>query len=666
MATVYLYESYNDTYVPSNTVSALSTQTWLAFWNTKLNAGAKLESTVGNGTVRSSFLAPDYSSLTVTTSGGTVIYKNLKVFADKSFTMTGYTVTSSDGASSWEVIGNLTVSPTYVVSGTMTSAKYSSSINTASPETWMFQGSVTQNGTQVQGSVDKYIHTYKYLGYLGTDNYSLSSAFAGVDYVNGGVILSPSTLVTGYNANEVDANGRIVYQVRVDGMPTVTANTVNLWGLILAGDDTLILSGGGNQIAYSGQGGNDTFIGDAGNNYFNEQVDSSGGTRGVGNDAIDGGAGYDYVLYGSNKSIGVYGFFGFDSLTNSITLADYSAANNSGVDRLTNIEEIQFSDKNLTWSEITSLISSAAKLGSAFGVMRYGGAVAETIGCTDKSDLVFGNAGNDTVAAGAGNDTVFGGLGNDSIDGGVGIDVLQFQGKLSEYKVLVNAGAGTVADKILSRDGTDQITSIEHLRFSDFDVNTSVKGLASSISTAAVQRLSELYVAFFNRVPDSDGLYYWLSQFKSGTTVNQIAESFYNAGVQYTSLTGFSSTMTSTDFINVVYRNVLGRTEGADTGGLKYWTDQLATGVETRGSLVSTILGTAHSFKGDTTWGWVANLLDNKVSVANKVAIDWGLNYLTADLSITNGMAIAKAVTPTDISAAIALVGLTEGALSII
>jgi hypothetical protein len=44
---------------------------------------------------------------------------------------------------------------------------------------------------------------------------------------------------------------------------------------------------------------------------------------------------------------------------------------------------------------------------------------------------------------------------------------------------------------------------------------------------------------------------------------------------------------------------------------------------------VSTILSSAHTYKGDATWGWVPDLLDNKISVANQFAVTWGLNYNT-------------------------------------
>jgi serralysin len=110
---------------------------------------------------------------------------------------------------------------------------------------------------------------------------------------------------------------------------------------------------------------------------------------------------------------------------------------------------------------------------------------------------------------------------------------------------------------------------------------------------------------------------------------------------------------------------VLGRSDGADAEGLAYWTGELASGRASNGSLVSTILNSAHTFKGDATYGWVANLLDNKLAVAKTFAIDWGLNNNTPAESISQGMAIAAAVTPTGTAAAIALIGVTASELQL-
>jgi hypothetical protein len=212
----------------------------------------------------------------------------------------------------------------------------------------------------------------------------------------------------------------------------------------------------------------------------------------------------------------------------------------------------------------------------------------------------------------------------------------------------------------LGFEGTDQLTSIERAYFTDYYVNLTVKNesAVSNIASSDLQQLQELYVAFFNRVPDADGLEYWIGQFNGGQSINQIAESFYNSGIAFSELTGISAGMTNTSFINVVYNNVLGRSSGADPEGLSFWTSALQSGAETKATLVASIITSAHQFKGDAQWGWVADLLDNKVEVANLFSVDYGLNNLTSAESISNGMAIAAAVTPTDTTAAIELIGI--------
>ena len=271
----------------------------------------------------------------------------------------------------------------------------------------------------------------------------------------------------------------------------------------------------------------------------------------------------------------------------------------------------------------------------------------------------IGGAGDDVLIAGSTGNILIGMSGNDTIVGGAGADVAQYNSALRNYTV-TKAGANFTVTAITAADGSDSVTNVETLQFADMRINLTAPAIAASIAPASLTRIEELYVAFFNRVPDADGLAYWVGQFKGGQSMNQIAATFYGAGIQYASLTGFSAGMSNSDFINVVYRNVLGRPSGADAGGLTYWNGQLAAGVE-RGELVSTILSSAHTYKGDATYGWIANLLDNKILVAQTVAVNLGLNYNTAESSIAQGMAIAAAVTPTDTSAAIKLIGVDPG-----
>jgi hypothetical protein len=250
------------------------------------------------------------------------------------------------------------------------------------------------------------------------------------------------------------------------------------------------------------------------------------------------------------------------------------------------------------------------------------------------------------------------------LDGGAGLDTATYAGAAAQYRL----GPADDGEWHVTRPGnvTDTLANIERLRFADMTVNLLMRDKAAAAPAADVARLMELYVAFFNRIPDADGMSYWIDQKTGGQTIEQIAESFYNAGVQYSNLTGFSVSMPNADFVNVVYRNVLGRQDGADATGLTYWTGELGSGRATHGSLVSTILDSAHSFKGDATWGWVADLLDNKVAVAQTFAIEWGLNYNTPEESIAKGMAIAAAITPTSTDAAIALIGVEPGQIELV
>ncbi len=298
------------------------------------------------------------------------------------------------------------------------------------------------------------------------------------------------------------------------------------------------------------------------------------------------------------------------------------------------------------------------------------GGVEPTYDGTDNLGIAYGciienatgGSGDDTLIGNEAANLLEGGAGNDILDGGIGNDTAVYSGNIAGYHITKSATGYTVSG---ASDGADTLAGIERFQFADKTVNLTIQSTAALISTSELKLLQELYVAFFNRVPDADGLEYWIGQLDSGQSINQISESFYAAGVQYSSLTGFTSSMSNADFVNVVYKNVLGRADGADAEGLAYWSGALSNGTETRGSLVSAILGSAHTFKGNATWGWVADLLDNKIEVASKFSIDYGLNYNTSSDSVSRCMEIAAAVTPTSTAASIELIGISPDSISI-
>lgn len=272
-----------------------------------------------------------------------------------------------------------------------------------------------------------------------------------------------------------------------------------------------------------------------------------------------------------------------------------------------------------------------------------------------------GTTGDDTLTGASANETFTGLQGNDVINGLAGTDTASYSGNRSGYRLFNTGTSVTVTDTAPARDGIDSLLNIERVAFADMTVNLEIGAKARAIATGQLKVLEELYVAFFNRVPDADGLAYWIDQTRAGQTLGSIAESFYSAALLYPTQTGYTAAMTHADFVNVIYRNVLGRPDGADAEGLAYWTTALSSGAQSRGGLVTTILATAHTFKGDATYGYVADLLDNKAAVANTFAVEKGLSYNTPEASISNGMAIAGAVTATSTAAAITLIGVTDG-----
>jgi hypothetical protein len=243
-----------------------------------------------------------------------------------------------------------------------------------------------------------------------------------------------------------------------------------------------------------------------------------------------------------------------------------------------------------------------------------------------------------------------------------------FSGARGNYTITRTSSGYSVKDNAGSDGTTAVASSAGSLVFSDYTVNLGVGDKSTGIAAADLKLLVELYIAFFNRVPDADGLSFWIDQFAGGRSIDLIADDFYGAAVQASAVTGYSASMTNSDFVRIIYENVLGRS--GDTAppdeDVAFWADRLASGASTRGSLIGTMLVSAHSFKGDATWGWVADLLDNKYTVGSYFAVQQGLNFKTAADNITQGAAIAAAVTPTTTTDALALIGVADTAFSTI
>lgn len=276
---------------------------------------------------------------------------------------------------------------------------------------------------------------------------------------------------------------------------------------------------------------------------------------------------------------------------------------------------------------------------------------------------------NDTILGNSLDNRIEGGAGSDWIDGGKGHDTAVFAAPRGQYRLQKNQSATETEFTVSNTKAQyelDTLVAMETLQFSDMRIDLKIGEIARSVGATAVKNIAELYVAYFNRIPDAEGMNYWLTQFKNGASIELIGKSFYAAAINpiFSPYTHYTAEMTNIDFIKTIYKNVLGRDE-VDQVGLDYWNSALSKqegteGAATRGTLINNILAAAHSFKGDIKYGWVANLLDNKFTVANYFAIEQGISYNSDIENFQQCVTIAAAITPTDTSAAINLIGVQD------
>ena len=104
------------------------------------------------------------------------------------------------------------------------------------------------------------------------------------------------------------------------------------------------------------------------------------------------------------------------------------------------------------------------------------------------NELFFGGNGNDTISAGGGNDQITGQAGNDTIDGGAGTDMAIYTGapsRLHHHNPRPD-GQIQVADSDSARDGTDILTNVEVLQFTDVIILLTAGTAASPVDISAI------------------------------------------------------------------------------------------------------------------------------------------------------------------------------------
>jgi VCBS repeat-containing protein len=270
--------------------------------------------------------------------------------------------------------------------------------------------------TSADGSVTRLIADINDDGLLDKDD--LVVAFTGdIDFTSADFVDTFKVIrgTTGDDTLNGTANVDAIYGIAGNDVINGLGGNDELFGFL--GDDTLdggadndTLSGGADNDTLRGGSGDDTLKGDAGNDLLE---------GGDGADTLNGGEGID-ILRGS---------FGADTLNGD-----------GGADTLE---------------------------GGTDADTLNGGEGDDTLLGQDGADILKGDAGNDNLQGGALSDTLTGGAGNDTLDGGSEIDTAVFSGKMNEYEIKAENGGITVRHLNGGADGTDFLTSIEQLKFSD-------------------------------------------------------------------------------------------------------------------------------------------------------------------------------------------------------
>jgi hypothetical protein len=273
---------------------------------------------------------------------------------------------------------------------------------------------------------------------------------------------------------------------------------------------------------------------------------------------------------------------------------------------------------------------------------------------------------------GFGSDTIYGNQANNIVDGSYGTDTFVESGVRSSYSIIKLNNKIILTDKS-GANGTDQILNIENLKFDDISlnlqsnpniyftqskyfslsysltnvqiddhaslkINNSYNGVSNitfsdisldtsmftkmaSLSSTQIQSLVEIYIASFNRAPDSLGLDYWGSRLYDGMSLQDIAQSFFD---QPETISAYPSTMLTKDFVTKVYNNVLNR--APDTPGLNYWIGELGNGHISKNSFLLAIINGALAPTGSAI---DKQTLTNKELVGAHYAIAQGLNNST-------------------------------------
>lgn len=223
------------------------------------------------------------------------------------------------------------------------------------------------------------------------------------------------------------------------------------------------------------------------------------------------------------------------------------------------------SNDRIDLSGLTASIINGGELTIAGGTTirnAFGGDGNDVLIANAAGGTLYGMAGNDIINGGMGADALDGGAGDDQLIGGAGLDTAVYHAARARYSVTKTDAGWTVVDSS-GINGTDQLTQVERLRFSDTMFALDTNGDAAQVF--------RIYQAAFNRAPDPGGLGFWIKFMDEGVPLNVVAAGFM-AAPEFKAMYGANPS--HEEFVNKLYMNVLHRP--GEAAGVQFWLDVLA------------------------------------------------------------------------------------------
>lgn len=213
--------------------------------------------------------------------------------------------------------------------------------------------------------------------------------------------------------------------------------------------------------------------------------------------------------------------------------------------------------------------------------------------------------------------------------------VVVLSGAQSNYTLTMSAGDTiSLEDRRVGGDGIQTFSNDVTLEFADGSPATQQSSFSvddfsgmASLGNEAMDSLTELYIAYFNRAPDATGLSFWGDKLAQGMSMREIAEYFFD---QPEPRELYGEDINLARFVSAVYNNVFGR--APDSDGFRFWLDALQNDDSiTPATFIMEILEGAKAETGSIE---DAQYLANKVVLGTHFGVTRGMSNVDTARSV--------------------------------